>query len=495
MSAVSEPEAVSSTPMMGTELRGGRYALVRTLGEGSQGETFEAVDKREGRLVAIKRFRVGKAKAWKDVELAEREATTLASLEHELLPRYIEHFEEDGALVLVMERIEGESLAALRKQNFRASVPDIQRLLSDASRALDYLHGRAPPVVHRDLKPGNVIRRPDGSFAFVDFGAVRDRLKLEGGSTVVGTFGYMAPEQFQGRASAASDVYGIGATALALLTGCEPEELPHKGLAIDVPKAVPESTPSWLVRTLAAMLEPDPDKRASSVREAMARGGGTTAGDSQAPSKRATRDTKDTSWRPGASRRDRGARNAERQARKARIRGRAAFLHTVALPVLLVSQLVVWFVVGLVVPLVLTMLSLIFGAALRRAADACRRASQRAGSAIARRSGWLGADEHAHDEERAHDEAREEPAESDAVPRVRVAAADVLRQVRSLTPEQAQREAMRRAELRGDDDPEAWAERVATEEAERWEPPEAWVEREAREEEEAKKRKAAKKRS
>jgi hypothetical protein len=257
-----------------TELRGGRYVVLKALGEGSQGETYEAVDKREGRLVAIKRFRVGKARAWKDVELAEREATTLASLEHDLLPRYVEHFEEDGALVLVMERIEGESLASLRKKSFIGSVADVERLLSDASRALAYLHGRAPPIIHRDLKPGNVIRRPAGSFAFVDFGAVRDRLKVAGGSTIVGTFGYMAPEQFQGRASPASDVYGIGATALTMLTGCEPEDLPHTGLAIDVAKALPPSTPASLVRTLAAMLDPDPDTRASSIAEALARGGG-----------------------------------------------------------------------------------------------------------------------------------------------------------------------------------------------------------------------------
>ena len=150
---------------------------------------------------------------------------------------------------------------------------DVERLLADASRALAYLHGRAPPIVHRDLKPGNVIRRPDGSFAFVDFGAVRDRLKVAGGSTIVGTFGYMAPEQFQGRASPASDVYGIGATALTMLTGCEPEDLPHTGLAIDVAKAVPPATPPSLVRTLGAMLDPDPDSRASSIEEALARGG------------------------------------------------------------------------------------------------------------------------------------------------------------------------------------------------------------------------------
>jgi len=458
---------------MGTELRGGRYALVRTLGEGSQGETFEAVDKREGRLVAIKRFRVGQAKAWKDVELAEREATTLASLEHDLLPRYIEHFEEDGTLVLVMERIEGESLAALRKKNFRASVSEVERLLSDASRALAYLHGRAPPVVHRDLKPGNVIRRPDGSFAFVDFGAVRDRLKLAGGSTIVGTFGYMAPEQFQGRASAATDVYGIGATALALLTGCEPEDLPHKGLGIDVPKAVPESTPPWLVRTLQAMLEPDPDQRASSVREALARGGqrsGGPARDSEAPAKRTTRPPRE----PRAP-----------SPRSARRRARTPFVfRTVAVLAFFVAQLVVAMTVGLVVPVLLTILALLFGAPLRRAAAACQEASKRASKALERRADRLGSNPE-----------NDEPNEAS---RVRVADEDdVLRHVRAVTPEQAQRDAIRAARLQGDeDDAEAWADRRAREEADQWTPPDAWREREEREEREqaeAKRAKRAKK--
>jgi hypothetical protein len=448
--------------MSATELRGGRYVIVKPLGEGTQGETFEAVDKRVGRLVALKRFRVGKAKAWKDVELAEREATTLASLQHDLLPRYVEHFEEDGALVLVMERIEGESLAELRKKGFRASVSDVQRLLADASRALAYLHGRAPPVVHRDLKPGNVIRRPDGSFAFVDFGAVRDRLKLAGGSTIVGTFGYMAPEQFQGRASAASDVYGIAATALTLLTGCEPEDLPHKGLGIDVAKAVPSSTPASLVRTLEAMLDPDPDTRASSVAEAIARGGGVDA----ASARTSTRPPPPRSSRPS-----RHSRREERAARRAlRRNARTPFpLRVFGWLGLMVARLAVWLAVGIVVPLVLSLLSLAFGKGLQRASDACRSAAARAGSAMQRASRrFAGEDEHEPDT--AHER------------RVRIAGDDdVLARVRAVTPEQAQREAMRAAERDDPEDPEEWAARRAREEADRWEPPEAWLEREERE--------------
>jgi serine/threonine protein kinase len=241
------------------------------LGEGSQGRTFDGIDKREGRAVAIKRFDVRGARAWKDVELAEREARVLGSLSHPKLPAYIDHFEEDGALYLVMEKIEGETLAAIRKRGGVLSENDILRFLRDAAEVLAYLHNRAPPVIHRDLKPGNVIRRPDGSFAFVDFGAVRDKLKPEGGSTVVGTFGYMAPEQFQGRALPASDVYAIGATALTMLTGEDPENLPHKGLAIDVRASLRGRGNQQLVNILEQMLDPDPDKRASSIATLLGR--------------------------------------------------------------------------------------------------------------------------------------------------------------------------------------------------------------------------------
>lgn len=257
--------------MTGEVLRDGRYRLLGMLGEGAQGTTYDAVDIREGKAVAVKRFSVRGAASWKDVELAEREAAVLSVLSHPMLPKYFDHFEENGALYLVMEKVEGESLLSLAKRGGRLSREDVIRFLRDSNEALEYLHGRSPSVIHRDINPKNVIRRPDGSFAFVDFGAVRDKLKPEGGSTVVGTFGYMAPEQFQGRALPASDVYAVGVTALRLLTGVEPESLPHQGLAIDVRAAVGSGFDPALRDALSKMLEMDPDKRASSIAPLLAR--------------------------------------------------------------------------------------------------------------------------------------------------------------------------------------------------------------------------------
>jgi hypothetical protein len=351
---------------MNEPLREGRYACLGILGEGSQGRTFDGIDRREGRPVAIKRFDVRGAKGWKDVELAEREARVLQSLSHPKLPRYVDHFEQEGALYLVMEKIEGESLASLRRRGVALGEEEVMRLLRDASEVLDYLHSRSPPVVHRDLKPGNVIRRPDGSFAFVDFGAVRDRLRPEGGSTVVGTFGYMAPEQFQGRALPASDVYAIGATAMAMLTGREPEDLPHRGLAIVVDEALGGRVNPRLGRILERMLHPDPDRRAPRIAPLL---------ESRGP--------------PG--------RHDASRARRAERRVRRASRHPFPWPLELVFTLafaigIVWvlIVTHVVVPLILRLLSLLIARrALVSAADAVHEAGSRAVEGMTRSRRWM----------------------------------------------------------------------------------------------------------
>jgi tRNA A-37 threonylcarbamoyl transferase component Bud32 len=364
-------------------LKDGRFVIVGSLGEGAQGQTFDGVDLREGRAVAIKRFDVRAAKSWKDAELAEREARVLQSLSHPKLPRYFDHFEEGGALYLVMEKIEGESLASLRKRGEVLSEEEVVRLLRDASEVLDYLHRRAPPVIHRDLKPGNVLRRPDGSFAFVDFGAVRDKLRPDGGSTVVGTFGFMAPEQFQGRALPASDVYAIGATAISMLTGRQPEDLPHKGLSFDVRASLP-GRDRRLVDALAAMLDPDPDRRPSRIEPVLARLEATLEEDLQPRTRQAQRRDR--------RREHRETRRAERAARR-RAHGHRHFAWPIALAfslAFLVGMIAVGIATRVVVPAVLRILAIFFAPrGLRAAADAVQQAGESALQGMQRSRRWF----------------------------------------------------------------------------------------------------------
>jgi hypothetical protein len=421
---MSGPPADTPPP----SLHDGRYSVLGTLGSGAQGTTWDAVDSRDGHAVAIKRFDVRGARAWKDVELAEREARVLAGLTHPMLPRYIEHFEDDGALYLVMEKIEGTPLSELRKAGPMVE-KSVARLLRDADEVLAYLHGRSPPVIHRDLKPSNVIRRPDGSFAFVDFGAVRDRLRSEGGSTVVGTFGYMAPEQFQGRAGPGSDVYAIGATALAMLTGEEPERLPHRGLAIDVEAALAGGRTAGRLRdVLRRMLEVDPDRRPTRIGPLLE--GARAARDAPDLGRDLAQEIREDIERKVRLQVERATRRADRQGRREqrraeerarkwaqreawrgsrRRRGPPWFVWLFLFLGLMVAQIVVAVTLQVVVPVVLAVLSVLFGQRLRNAARGVARAGNRANDAMNEALGRLSGHPTAGSEVRARVGEADEP--------------------------------------------------------------------------------------
>jgi serine/threonine protein kinase len=111
-------------------------------------------------------------------------------------------------------------------------------------------------VVHRDIKPSNLVRDRDGTLALVDFGGVADGASANG-STLVGTYGYRAPEQLHGQATPATDLYALGATIVALAGGVEPEDVPRKGLAMDLAKHLPAMSRP-LRDALTAMVAPDP---------------------------------------------------------------------------------------------------------------------------------------------------------------------------------------------------------------------------------------------
>nr|WP_255216643.1 serine/threonine-protein kinase [Pseudenhygromyxa sp. WMMC2535] len=239
------------------------------LGGGSQGHTYRAIDRSRGDEVAVKVFTLGGQHDWKAFELFEREVEVLRSLKHRGIPRFRDSFasEQSGDYFLVMELVEGQTLAELMKKPGSFEAADLRRVLLDTLDILDYLHSRSPPVIHRDIKPANLLRSADGQLHLVDFGGVRVAIRPEGGSTMIGTFGYMAPEQLHGDAGPAVDLYALGATVTALAAGRPADELPHQGLAIDLDAL---SVPASLREVLEALLQPDPRDRPQSVAEARA---------------------------------------------------------------------------------------------------------------------------------------------------------------------------------------------------------------------------------
>jgi len=243
-----------------------RYQIMEILGSGSQGHTYRAIDRETHAEVAVKVLSLKGASEWKAFELFEREVAVLAGLRHPGIPRYRDYFtsEESGDYFLVMDLVEGESLAAEMTRPGRFNEAKLRELMVALLDILDYLHGLTPPVIHRDLKPANIIIDVRGRVHLVDFGGVRVATRIGGGSTMIGTFGYMAPEQLHGDAGPAVDLYALGATIVALATGRSADELPHEGLAIDLDQL---ELPASLRPILARLLEPDPRDRARTVAE------------------------------------------------------------------------------------------------------------------------------------------------------------------------------------------------------------------------------------
>ncbi|MFO7565096.1 MAG: serine/threonine-protein kinase [Enhygromyxa sp.] len=243
-----------------------RYQIMEPLGSGSQGHTFRAIDRVTKGEVAVKVLSLRQAAEWKAFELFEREAEVLAGLRHFGIPRYRDYFasEESGDYFLVMDLVEGRPLSEELGKPGSFDEARLRALMLGILDILEYLHSRTPPVIHRDIKPANVIVDGQGRVHLVDFGGVRVAAQVGGGSTVIGTFGYMAPEQLHGDAGPAVDLYALGATIVALATGKPADELPHVGLAIDLDAL---TLPDSLRAVLARLLEPDPRNRASSVAE------------------------------------------------------------------------------------------------------------------------------------------------------------------------------------------------------------------------------------
>ena len=261
-----------------------RYQIIKPLGQKPGRKTYLAKDLKNSFFVVVKLLIFDEDLDWQDFKLFEREANTLKNLSHPAIPSYLDSFElelpEGKSLAIVQTYIDALSLQEhIAAKRVFSEIETIE-LARSLLEILIYLHSRQPPVIHRDIKPSNILlkSRPGygvGRVYLVDFGSVQTMAATSGGTiTIVGTYGYMPPEQFGGQAFISSDLYSLGATLIYLISGKHPADLPQQKLRIKFESVVDErispSFKSWLRR----ITEPSLEKRfnsASDARESLER--------------------------------------------------------------------------------------------------------------------------------------------------------------------------------------------------------------------------------
>lgn len=218
-----------------------RYEIQRQLGERDGQQTLLALDQKSQNLVVVKLLTFSSELKWETFKLFEREARTLQELAHPAIPRYLDYFEVETTsgkgFALVQSYIDASSLEEQIKERRTFSETELKQIAKAILEVLIYLHNRYPSVIHRDIKPGNILLtnrsgNSVGQVYLVDFGSVQAAASEGRTRTVVGTYGYMPLEQFGERAVPASDLYALGATLIYLASGQHPADLPQRDLRI-----------------------------------------------------------------------------------------------------------------------------------------------------------------------------------------------------------------------------------------------------------------------
>jgi len=249
-----------------------RYRLDRKCGAGTYAITWSATRLATGERVCIKEMSLRPDHPRKVLQLMRREVAVLQQLDHPGIPKYIEHVEDKlgkvSVLWLVTDYIDGVNLREASESR-RFTEGEVLELLDELLQIVTYLHDRSPPVIHRDIKPANVMRGVDGRVFLVDFGSVRDALvdPSFGGSTFgPGTLGYMSPESYMGDVVPQTDLFGLGATAVALLCRVDAGELTTGPGTLEWEQRVDVSGPTRAL--LRSLLAAKPELRPSSATAA-----------------------------------------------------------------------------------------------------------------------------------------------------------------------------------------------------------------------------------
>ncbi|NKE10511.1 MULTISPECIES: protein kinase domain-containing protein [Kocuria] len=250
---------------------GGRYALTERIAIGGMGEVWKAKDKVLGRTVAVK---ILKEEYTGDPTFLQRfraEARHTALLNHPGVANVYDYGEDDGSAYLVMELVPGEPLSNIIDRDRTLPVDDVLNYIGQTARALAAAHAQG--LVHRDVKPGNLMITPEKRVKVTDFGIARvaDQVPLTATGQVMGTAQYLAPEQATGQtATGSSDIYSLGIIGYECLAGRRPftgESQIAIALAQvnDPPPALPQSVPDAARALIMSMLAKDPAGRPSTA--------------------------------------------------------------------------------------------------------------------------------------------------------------------------------------------------------------------------------------
>lgn len=249
-----------------------RYQIISCLQQREATSTYRALDLQTHQQVILKSLSLNLMPDWQSYQLFEREIEALAALNHPCIPSLLAHFEtefeNERLSVLVLEQIKGQTLRERLQSGWKLDEAQARQLALQALKILSYLQSRQPVLIHRDIKPDNLMLDAENRLYLLDFGAARS-YQLQPQATAVGTFGYMAPEQALGQqAQPASDLYALGVTLVELLSGQSPQAIPRQDLRLDFKGLinVSDAFAYWL----EGLLEPELKDRFKHAQEALA---------------------------------------------------------------------------------------------------------------------------------------------------------------------------------------------------------------------------------
>ena len=210
----------------------GKYRILRICGQGGMSIVYMAINERANKTWAVKEIRKD---GIQDYEVVKQglivETDMLKRLNHPNLPSIIDVIDGDDFFLIVMDFIEGNTLSDLLKEYGAQPQEQVVRWAKQLADVLYYLHSREPAIIYRDMKPSNIMLKPDGNVVLFDFGTAREyKNKNQMDTVCLGTKGYAAPEQYggSGQSDVRTDIYCLGATLYHLLTGHNPGEPPFE---------------------------------------------------------------------------------------------------------------------------------------------------------------------------------------------------------------------------------------------------------------------------